>query len=189
MRQLFRPDLSKPPAPVGNHTVDETKNAPPTARSGTAGAAASESSEETRSLSLTTGSQASGDGSSSASGGDPSKIGRYRVIHRLGQGGFGRVYLAHDDDLDRPVAIKVPSPDRTMRPEDAQAFLDEARILAKLDHPNIVPVRVRGAIANRPICRLRCLRTMVRRPDDTEVARSEVASVDPIAPGKLGRGG
>ena len=71
---------------------------------------------------------------------DPSKIGRYRIIRRLGQGGFGRVYLAHDDDLDRAVAIKVPNPERITRSEDVEAFLVEARILAKLDHPHIVPV-------------------------------------------------
>ena len=70
----------------------------------------------------------------------PEKIGRYRVIRRLGQGGFGRVYLAHDDDLDRPVAIKVPNPERISRPEDVEAYLAEARILARLDHPHIVPV-------------------------------------------------
>ncbi len=40
----------------------------------------------------------------------PEKIGRYPVISLLGQGGFGRVYLAHDDDLERSVAIKVPNP-------------------------------------------------------------------------------
>jgi hypothetical protein len=39
---------------------------------------------------------------------DPAKIGRYRVARVIGQGGFGRVYLAHDPDLDRDVAIKVP---------------------------------------------------------------------------------
>ena len=48
--------------------------------------------------------------------GDPREIGRYRVIRRLGQGGFGRVYLAQDDDLDRPVAIKVPNPERVSGP-------------------------------------------------------------------------
>jgi serine/threonine protein kinase/formylglycine-generating enzyme required for sulfatase activity len=58
----------------------------------------------------------------------------------LGQGGFGRVYLAHDDDLGRSVAIKVPNPERITQPEDVEAFLAEARILAKLDHPNVVPV-------------------------------------------------
>jgi eukaryotic-like serine/threonine-protein kinase len=70
----------------------------------------------------------------------PEKIGRYPVISPLGQGGFGRVYLAHDDDLQRPVAIKVPNPERISRPEDVEAYLNEARILASLDHPHIVPV-------------------------------------------------
>jgi serine/threonine protein kinase/formylglycine-generating enzyme required for sulfatase activity len=67
-------------------------------------------------------------------------IGRYRVVRALGEGGFGRVYLAQDDDLDRPVAIKVPNRERVARPDDAEAYLGEARILAGLDHPNIVPV-------------------------------------------------
>src|SRR6516225_11922473 len=71
---------------------------------------------------------------------DPHRIGRYRIVRPLGQGGFGRVYLAHDDDLDRPVAIKLPNPERIAHPEDAEAFLIEARILARLDHPHIVPV-------------------------------------------------
>jgi len=79
-------------------------------------------------------------GSGELTAGDPTTIGRYRIIHRLGQGSFGRVYLAHDDDLDRPVAIKVPNPERITQPENVAAFLTEARILAKLDHPNIVPV-------------------------------------------------
>ena len=98
------------------------------------------SSDETTSLSGTAGPQPPALGSGGAPNGDPSQIGRYRIIHRLGQGGFGRVYLAHDDDLDRPVAIKVPNPERITHPEDVEAFLTEARILARLDHPHIVPV-------------------------------------------------
>jgi len=74
----------------------------------------------------------------------PKVIGRHRVIRLLGEGGFGRVYLAHDDDLDRPVAIKVPRPDRIGRPEDVEAYLAEARTLARLDHPGIVPVHEVG---------------------------------------------
>src|ERR1700677_3900111 len=70
----------------------------------------------------------------------PKAIGRHRVIKLLGEGGFGRVYLAHDDDLDRKVAIKVPLPDRISRPEDIEAYMAEARMLARLDHPGIVPV-------------------------------------------------
>src|ERR1017187_4363932 len=75
---------------------------------------------------------------------DPTQIGRYRVIRLLGKGGFGRVYLAHDDELDRQVAIKVPNPERVSSPEDLEAYLTEAKILAKLEHPNIVPVHDAG---------------------------------------------
>src|SRR4051812_14052932 len=70
----------------------------------------------------------------------PEVIGRYRVIRLLGRGGFGRVYLAQDDELDRPVAIKVPNPERILSPKDLEAYLKEAKNLAKLEHPNIVPV-------------------------------------------------
>src|SRR5205823_12953640 len=64
----------------------------------------------------------------------PERIGRYRVVKLLGKGGFGAVYLAHDDELKRRVAIKVPHRDRIAKPEDAEAYLAEARILAGLDH-------------------------------------------------------
>ena len=70
----------------------------------------------------------------------PQRIGRYRIERVLGKGGFGLVYLAHDDQLQRLVVIKVPHPERVARPEDAQACLTEARTVANLDHPNIVPV-------------------------------------------------
>jgi serine/threonine protein kinase len=70
----------------------------------------------------------------------PTKIGRYTILRRLGKGGFGQVFLAFDDELDRPVAIKVPRPERISKLEDVEAYLNEARILASLDHPHIVPV-------------------------------------------------
>ncbi len=70
----------------------------------------------------------------------PTKIGRYTILRRLGKGGFGEVFLAFDDDLDRPVAIKVPRSERVSQPKDIEAYLIEARILASLDHPHIVPV-------------------------------------------------
>jgi len=67
-------------------------------------------------------------------------LGRYRLLERIGQGGMGIVYRAHDDVLGRDLAIKVPNPERITRPREVEAFLTEARILARLDHPNIVPV-------------------------------------------------
>ena len=64
----------------------------------------------------------------------------YSIVRRVGQGGFGEVFEAFDDDLDRTVAIKVPRPERVSCQEDVEAYLDEARIVASLDHPHIVPV-------------------------------------------------
>jgi serine/threonine protein kinase/formylglycine-generating enzyme required for sulfatase activity len=71
---------------------------------------------------------------------DPAYLGRYRVEKLLGEGGFGRVYLAYDEPLRRLVAVKVPRPDRAALPGYADAYLAEARILAQLKHPHIVPV-------------------------------------------------
>ncbi len=70
----------------------------------------------------------------------PPKVGRYSIVRLLGKGAFGEVLLAYDGDLERPVAIKIPNPERISQPRDLDAFLNEARILASLDHPQIVPV-------------------------------------------------
>jgi eukaryotic-like serine/threonine-protein kinase len=69
-----------------------------------------------------------------------SYIGRYRIIRILGEGGFGRVHLAHDAELDRDVAIKVPRYRHGSRFLDIESYLKEARVIARLSHPNIVPV-------------------------------------------------
>src|SRR5215472_44653 len=126
--------------------MDETKNLSATEDLQPPVEGSSGSSDETKDPSGTEGAQPPGVGSSGSPDGDPARIGRYRIIQWLGQGGFGRVYLAHDDDLDRPVAIKVPNPERIARAEDAEAFLVEARVLAKLDHPHIVPVHDVGRV-------------------------------------------
>jgi serine/threonine protein kinase len=81
----------------------------------------------------------------------PSTIGRYRVERVLGQGGFGLVYLAHDEQLQRPVAIKVPHRKLVARPETAELYLAEARTVANLDHPNIIPVFDVGSTNDCPV--------------------------------------
>ncbi len=70
----------------------------------------------------------------------PSHIGRYRLEKVLGEGGFGLVYLAHDGQLERLVAIKVPHRRQVSTAEAAEAYLTEARTVASLEHPHIVPV-------------------------------------------------
>jgi formylglycine-generating enzyme required for sulfatase activity len=72
--------------------------------------------------------------------GMPSHFGRYRITAKLGEGGFGVVYKGHDDDLCREVAIKVPHRYVVASEEQAKTYLKEARALARLDHPGIVPV-------------------------------------------------
>jgi len=75
-----------------------------------------------------------------AASAQPKQIGRYRIERVLGKGGFGLVYLAHDEQLNRRVAIKVPHAKLIAKPEDAELYLAEARTVAGLDHPGIVPV-------------------------------------------------
>ncbi len=76
----------------------------------------------------------------SASAEQPRQIGRYRIERVLGQGGFGMVYLAQDEKLNRRVALKVPHRQLITQPKDAEAYLTEAQNVAHLDHPSIVPV-------------------------------------------------
>jgi len=71
---------------------------------------------------------------------DPASIGPYRVIRRLGAGGMGEVFLAHDPRLDRPVAIKRIRSEIGTDPARRARFLREARVTASLSHPAIVQV-------------------------------------------------
>jgi serine/threonine protein kinase len=76
----------------------------------------------------------------------PVRLGRYQITAKLGQGGFGVVYRAYDQELRREVAIKLPHRHRISEPEDAEAYLAEARMLARLDHPHIVAVHDVGRL-------------------------------------------
>jgi eukaryotic-like serine/threonine-protein kinase len=70
---------------------------------------------------------------------------RYELVEKIGQGGMGAVFLARDRELDRPVALKV----HHALPQDRQAaerMVKEARILAHLEHPSIVPVHDCGVL-------------------------------------------
>ncbi len=70
----------------------------------------------------------------------PAAFGRYRVRNALGAGGFGAVYLCHDTQLDRPVAVKVLRGGPEVSQTGTERFLQEARRLAQLSHPGIVTV-------------------------------------------------
>ena len=68
------------------------------------------------------------------------KLAHYTVTEKLGEGGMGQVWLAHDERLDRDVAIKVLPPGFAEDPERLARFEREAKTLAALDHPNIVHI-------------------------------------------------
>src|SRR5215470_17089330 len=70
----------------------------------------------------------------------PAAFGRYQVRGALGAGGFGAVYLGHDTQLDRPVAIKVLRAEASPAQAEGEPALQEARRLAQLRHPGIVAV-------------------------------------------------
>jgi serine/threonine protein kinase len=68
---------------------------------------------------------------------------KYELLEKIGQGGMASVYAARDKDLDRPVAVKVthtPVGD----PQIQQSMLTEARIIARLEHPGILPIHDMG---------------------------------------------
>ena len=70
----------------------------------------------------------------------PERLGRYELHGLLGEGGYGRVFRAFDDQLQRPVAIKVPHRHRIQSPSHVERYLQEARTLARLEHPSIVAI-------------------------------------------------
>src|SRR4029077_4107887 len=66
--------------------------------------------------------------------------GKYTIERLLGKGGMGAVFLAHDLTLEREVAIKVLPPDISMDEHIVKRFQQEAKMSAKLDHTNIIPI-------------------------------------------------
>lgn len=67
-------------------------------------------------------------------------VGHYRIIEKIGAGGMGEVFRAHDERLDRDVAIKLVRPSSGGNPDHLRRFEQEARAAAALNHPNIVAI-------------------------------------------------
>jgi serine/threonine protein kinase len=80
----------------------------------------------------------------------PERFGRYRIVKTLGSGGMARVYLAHDTQLDRQVALKIPHFAAESGPEVLERFYREGRAAATLSHPNLCPVYDLGEVSGVP---------------------------------------
>jgi eukaryotic-like serine/threonine-protein kinase len=76
--------------------------------------------------------------------------GRYRLEAKLGSGGMSTVYLARDETLDRPVAVKVMHREMSEQADQLERFRQEARAVAKLSHPNVVSVIDAGEDGGHP---------------------------------------
>jgi len=84
------------------------------------------------------------DSGSDTEHGAPTQLGNYRLLKLLGAGAMGAVYDAINVELDRPVALKLLLTDGAPSPRAVQRFKREARLAARLDHPNVVRVYEAG---------------------------------------------
>ncbi|MDQ4120919.1 MAG: protein kinase [Acidobacteriota bacterium] len=76
------------------------------------------------------------------------QIGRYRIERKLGAGGMGEVFLARDDELERPVALKILSAAFSGNPDRIRRFVQEAKAVSALNHPNILTIYEIGQFEN-----------------------------------------
>ena len=76
-------------------------------------------------------------------------LGPYRLVRRLGSGGMGVVHEAWDTSLERPVALKVISPELADDPAFRERFTREARAQAALTSEHVVPVHAHGEDGGR----------------------------------------
>jgi serine/threonine protein kinase/tetratricopeptide (TPR) repeat protein len=77
-------------------------------------------------------------------------VGSYRIEAKIGAGGMGEVYRAHDAKLDRPVALKMLPSELSSDPNRLQRFRGEARAVSLLNHPHILVIHDFGELDGRP---------------------------------------
>ena len=82
----------------------------------------------------------------------PAQVGPYTIVEQSGRGGMASVFRAMDPRLGREVALKILSPDPAHQAVRRERFLREARALARIDHPNVVPIHDVGE--DPPFCYL-----------------------------------
>ncbi|HZU38940.1 MAG TPA: protein kinase [Gemmataceae bacterium] len=85
---------------------------------------------------------------------DSRRFGNYELLEKIGQGGMGVVYKARQHGLDRVVALKMLRGGEYAEEQERRCFLGEARAVALLQHPNIVPIYDVGEVNGLPFCSL-----------------------------------
>ena len=113
----------------------------------------------------------------------PEKIGRYRIVRRIGRGAMGVVYEAHDEVMGRLVGLKVLMADLEGDPDTLARFHREAQAAARLVHPNIITIFDAGEDRGRSFIAMQLLEGWpARRLSEASrgrAARTEARSDDP----------
>ena len=106
-------------------------------------------------------------------------IGPYRIVEQLGQGGMATVFKAYHASLDRYVAFKVLHPAFNADQSFAVRFQREARVVARLEHPNIVPVYDYAEHETRPYLVMKFIEgdTLKARMDQDPLSAEEIAKI------------
>ena len=109
----------------------------------------------------------------------PKTLGRYELTEELGRGGMGTVYLAHDTQLDRQVALKIPHFKPDENPELLERFYREARAAATIEHPNRCPVYDVGEIDGFPYISMALVRgeSLARLIKSKQLTQREAAEI------------
>ncbi len=106
-------------------------------------------------------------------------VGAYRIIEQLGQGGMATVFKAYHASLDRYVALKVLHPAFGEDASFEARFKREARVVAKLEHPNIVPIYDYAEHENRPYLVMKFIEgdTLKARLDQGPLTSNEILKI------------
>lgn len=106
-------------------------------------------------------------------------VGPYRIVEQLGQGGMATVFKAYHPSLDRYVAIKALHPAFNQDMNFESRFQREARVVAKLEHPNIVPVYDYAEHENRPYLVMKFIEgvTLKARLDQGLLSSDEITKI------------
>ena len=107
------------------------------------------------------------------------KLGRYEIRSKLGEGGMGEVYLAHDTKLDRTVAIKVLPAELAKDQTRMRRFVQEARTASSLSHPNVAHIYEIEEIDGVPFIAMEFIdgETLRHRISHSELSLSEVLEI------------
>lgn len=99
---------------------------------------------------------------------NPGNLGRFQILEMLGEGQHATVYRAYDPVLERDVALKMPRQGVIRSAKGLERFLGEAKALARLRHPQIVPVYEAGCVGDRHYMAMALIegRTLARRMAD-----------------------